>query len=236
MPFSPQLREDLLVKARRRCCVCHKFAGRSVNVHHIVPESEGGPSTPENAIVLCLQCHGEAGHYNAKHPIGTKYSPTELVRHRDEWLKYCEHHPELAIGNGFEVSHKRKLAMAELHRYSLLVSYTNTETSPVDRCKLQLYFPMKVPVEGCDFDEYENEIVDQSPFRMLEMSLGDTIFPGETVQLIEDDGFFYLRYEMNDRLFDLARYEGGWHFMWRFFASNREPIVGRKSWEEMHEF
>lgn len=85
MPFSPKIKEDALVKSRRRCCVCQEFAGRNVNVHHIVPEADGGINELDNAIVLCFRCHAEAGHYNLRHPLGTKYSPTELRRHRDEW-------------------------------------------------------------------------------------------------------------------------------------------------------
>jgi hypothetical protein len=74
--------------------VCHEFAGRYTNVHHIVHRNEGGPDTLDNAIVVCLRCHGEAGHYNSKHPIGDKYSKEELRRHRDEWWKWCAEHPE----------------------------------------------------------------------------------------------------------------------------------------------
>lgn len=47
----------------------------------------------ENAIVLCLRCHGEAGHYNPRHSIGNKYSPEELRRHRDEWWEWCHDNP-----------------------------------------------------------------------------------------------------------------------------------------------
>jgi hypothetical protein len=90
MPFSAETKEAALVKSRRYCCVCHEFAGRSVNVHHIIQEADGGPNKLDNAIVLCLRCHAEAGHYNLHHPLGTKYSPSELRRHRDEWWKYCE--------------------------------------------------------------------------------------------------------------------------------------------------
>jgi hypothetical protein len=94
MPFSAKIKETALVKSRRCCCVCHEFAGRSVNVHHIIPESDGGPSTLENAIILCLRCHAEAGHYNPRHPLGAKYSPSELRKHRDEWWEYCKSYSE----------------------------------------------------------------------------------------------------------------------------------------------
>lgn len=97
MPFSNAVKEEVLVKSRRCCCICNEFAGVYSNVHHIVPEDQNGPSTIENAIVLCLRCHGEAGHYNNRHPIGNKYSPTELIRHRDYWWKWCENNPGVPL-------------------------------------------------------------------------------------------------------------------------------------------
>ncbi len=73
------------MRSGRHCCVCHEFAGRTANVHHIVQEALGGANTIENAICLCQRCHTEAGHYNPSHPLGTKYSPQELRAHRDAW-------------------------------------------------------------------------------------------------------------------------------------------------------
>lgn len=96
MSFPPSIREQALVKSHRRCCVCHKFAGREANVHHIVQEADGGANTLENAICLCLPCHGEAGHFIPRHPMGTKYSPDELRRHRDQWWALCE--AQVAVG------------------------------------------------------------------------------------------------------------------------------------------
>jgi 5-methylcytosine-specific restriction endonuclease McrA len=85
MPFSPTVRDRALVSAARHCCVCHRYKGAKVEVHHIVPESKGGASDDANAITLCFDCHADAGHYNPQHPRGTKFSPAELRRHRDEW-------------------------------------------------------------------------------------------------------------------------------------------------------
>jgi 5-methylcytosine-specific restriction endonuclease McrA len=86
MPFSKKNKEEILVKTRRSCCICHIFIGRNANVHHIVQEADGGENSIENAIVLCPNCHAEAGHYNPKHPLGNKYSPEELIMHRDKWI------------------------------------------------------------------------------------------------------------------------------------------------------
>lgn len=90
MPFTPTLRQQLLARSRRQCCVCHAPASRDVEVHHIVPQADGGTDDVDNAIVLCLRCHAEAGHYNPKHSRGTKYSPAELKSHRDQWFAYCD--------------------------------------------------------------------------------------------------------------------------------------------------
>jgi len=85
MPFPHSVRDEALVAAARHCCVCHRYKGVKVEVHHIVPESKGGASDLDNAITLCFDCHADAGHYNPNHPRGTKFSPGELRRHRDEW-------------------------------------------------------------------------------------------------------------------------------------------------------
>ncbi|MBZ9560510.1 HNH endonuclease [Halomonas coralii] len=56
-------------------------------MHHILPQSEGGPNTYENAIALCFDCHADAGHYNPKHPKGTKYSREELKKSKSQWIE-----------------------------------------------------------------------------------------------------------------------------------------------------
>ena len=87
MGFSSQVKEKTYIASARRCCVCKKFKGRNIEVHHIEPKADGGPDTFENAIPLCFDCHAEAGHYNPKHPKGASYSPKELRAHRDAWYK-----------------------------------------------------------------------------------------------------------------------------------------------------
>jgi hypothetical protein len=85
MGFSPQIRDAALVASARHCCVCRRYAGVKIEVHHIIAQASGGDDSFDNAIPLCFDCHADAGHYNSKHPRGTRFSPTELRRHRDEW-------------------------------------------------------------------------------------------------------------------------------------------------------
>ena len=97
--FPPALKKKILLKSRRLCAVCREFAGREIAIHHIIPQSEGGSGDEENAIPLCNRCHSDAGHYNAKHPIGTKYSPTELRSTRDRFFEQIENNPYIQFPN-----------------------------------------------------------------------------------------------------------------------------------------
>lgn len=87
MGFSRKIIEECMVKSARHCCVCHRYKGVKLEVHHIKPKEQGGQDTIDNAITLCFDCHADAGHYHAKHPRGSKFSPSELKKHRANWYK-----------------------------------------------------------------------------------------------------------------------------------------------------
>ncbi len=86
MPFSAKVAEELLVKASRCCCLCHQYKGVKIEVHHIVPEADGGTDDIDNGIPLCFDCHAEVESYNTRHPRGRKFTATELKRHREVWF------------------------------------------------------------------------------------------------------------------------------------------------------
>ena len=83
MAWPPKVKENLLVQCGRYCCVCHKYCGTKIEIDHIIPESDGGPSTEDNGIPVCFDCHADIKHYNDKHPRGTKFRADELRRHRE---------------------------------------------------------------------------------------------------------------------------------------------------------
>jgi HNH endonuclease len=87
MGFSKKVKEDILVASARHCCVCHRYKGIKIEIHHILPKEQGGKDTFENAISLCYDCHSDAGHYFSKHPKGTKFSPSELKKHKESWFE-----------------------------------------------------------------------------------------------------------------------------------------------------
>jgi hypothetical protein len=76
----------VLIKSKRHCCICGKWCGQRIEVHHIEDSSD---SSEENALPLCLDCHAEVRSYDPKHPIGKKYTASELMElKRQTFLKY----------------------------------------------------------------------------------------------------------------------------------------------------
>jgi hypothetical protein len=87
MPFPIAIKENALLTSGRHCCLCHKFCGIKIEIHHIKPENKGGKNNLDNAIPVCFDCHADMRSYDSKHPKGTKYSESELKGHRDNWYK-----------------------------------------------------------------------------------------------------------------------------------------------------
>lgn len=88
MGFSQDVVNKVLVSCGRCCCVCHKFCGRKIELHHIKQKAFGGEDTFENCIPLCFDCHADMGKIDVNHPKGRQYSEEELKGHRDKWYKH----------------------------------------------------------------------------------------------------------------------------------------------------
>jgi HNH endonuclease len=80
MPFSEQLKLTVKQKANFTSCWCQERRNK-VDVHHIIPESDGGPDTEENAAPLCGSCHALYGN----NPDLRK----EIRSRRDHWYESC---------------------------------------------------------------------------------------------------------------------------------------------------
>jgi len=85
MSFSEDVAQRVLVSCGRHCCLCHKFCGTRIELHHIQAVGDRGEDTFENCIPLCFDCHAEVKSYNPRHPKGRKYSEAELEEHRNRW-------------------------------------------------------------------------------------------------------------------------------------------------------
>jgi len=233
MPFPRPVRDEALVKSHRRCCVCHEFGGRSVNVHHIIQEADGGANTIDNAICLCLRCHAEAGHFNPRHPMGTKYSPDELRNHRDQWWQHCVKHPDEPFQPALDVSYKAILRSAELHRYHLLIAYTNQFKEAQSGWKVQVFIPAFVPVDSVEFERYQKS-VNGTHYNVFAYESNEKIYPGETVEIIPSMNVFHIEYQINHQVF--MRLHQNPCVLWRFFTTSAPSVEGDRPLAELQEF
>ncbi|MBB3697042.1 HNH endonuclease [Flammeovirga yaeyamensis] len=129
MSFSNQIKEDISALAARHCCVCHQHKGNNLEVHHIEAKAQGGEDTLENAILLCFDCHADAGHYFAGHPKGLKLSPSALKKHKNSWL---------------EIVKENKINIPVLQDVSLSFSHNErTRLNPVFIRKTTIYKDIK---------------------------------------------------------------------------------------------
>lgn len=79
MSFSLQITNQVKEKSAFQCCRCRSIG---IEVHHIIPQKDGGPDTFENAAPLCPNCHSLFG----DNPIKRK----EITHMRNWWYKMVE--------------------------------------------------------------------------------------------------------------------------------------------------
>src|SRR5687768_566859 len=92
--FPSQVVDELLSNCARRCCLCLRWCGQRMQIHHIIPDSEGGAGTAENGIPVCLDCHAEI---ESKSNMGRRFSAAELVIRRDRWFDVVRDRPEVLL-------------------------------------------------------------------------------------------------------------------------------------------
>lgn len=54
MGFKGSIANQVLVDTGRCCCLCHKFCGTKIELHHIKQKADDGEDTYENCIPLCF--------------------------------------------------------------------------------------------------------------------------------------------------------------------------------------
>jgi hypothetical protein len=140
MAFTEKLKLEVKRAGHFCCCVC-RAAG--VEIHHLIPQCEGGPDTFDNAAPLCPSCHETYG----ANPTKKKF----LTEARDFWYEVCEkkHAPQgmalseiknlltdefsdikkilEAVSNNERIEGEKLLDEVEVVRY-LLVKHKDTDT------------------------------------------------------------------------------------------------------------
>jgi hypothetical protein len=78
MAFNESLKLSVKKRSHFSCCLCHSLY---VEVHHIIPEEEGGPDIEDNAAPLCPSCH---------ETYGANQDKRKFIREaRDFWYELC---------------------------------------------------------------------------------------------------------------------------------------------------
>ena len=80
MSFPESVKEEVRRRAWFACCFCKKIS-LALEIHHIVPLSEGGPDTEDNAAPLCASCHRGFG--------GNRDLRSRVREMRDDWYEKC---------------------------------------------------------------------------------------------------------------------------------------------------
>src|SRR5689334_21991685 len=78
------------------CAVCNRMHG--VQVHHILPRSEGGSDDASNAIPLCPTCHDEVHAKRAPGRTTRLYTDGELRKHLERTMDLATRQASLRPG------------------------------------------------------------------------------------------------------------------------------------------
>lgn len=136
MGFPTAIKQQVMIDSARHCCVCHRYKGIKMEVHHLKQKANGGEDTFENAIPLCFDCHADAGHFNDRHPRGTKFSIKELIKARDAWYEYVRKNQlveKILIPDSIQASYY------VLNSFDELSSVLNHDLSSIDRYNNKSY-------------------------------------------------------------------------------------------------
>lgn len=88
MGFPSTVANKALLACNRHCCICHKFCGPKIELHHIRQKAKGGKDSFDNCIPLCFDCHADMCKVDPMHPKGKNYTEEELRGHRDKWYAW----------------------------------------------------------------------------------------------------------------------------------------------------
>jgi hypothetical protein len=78
MAFTEATKLAVKRKAHFACCLCRSVG---IELHHIIPQADGGPDTEDNAAPLCPSCHETYG----ANPTKRKF----IREARDFWYEIC---------------------------------------------------------------------------------------------------------------------------------------------------
>jgi len=235
MPFPRAVVDLALAKSHRRCCVCHDFNAPRVDVCYMSGAPGAGARTIEQAICLCDKC-SKVWSFQMEDPLEPKY--LELKAKRDKWWEHCQRHPEEPYGLFLDVGFRAVSRSADVHRYRLVATYTNTTKTVQEGWQLNIKIPGLVPLRYENYDRTEVRVVgayvSNPPHAQLMSSSTERIMPGESVDIVPLEGR-YIEYEMNEKVYNGLK--EGWNAVpWELTIPNSPKIEGEKKVFELQDW
>lgn len=81
-----KIRDFILVASKHQCSICQ---AKTVEVHHIIPVSEGGTNDLENLMAACPNCHTNFHE--------GRFTTEQMRRYRTQWMQKCNVYLEIEI-------------------------------------------------------------------------------------------------------------------------------------------
>ena len=66
---TPRMREQVFARDSHRCCVPGCRASRNLDIHHIIPQAEGGPHELSNLVLACGLCRARHNEHCAAYLV-----------------------------------------------------------------------------------------------------------------------------------------------------------------------
>jgi hypothetical protein len=120
MAFSEAKKLAVKRKSHFRCVVCRT---PGVEIHHIIPQAEGGEDSIENAAPLCPTCHEIYG----ANPTKRKF----IIEARDFWYELCER--EYPLGVNQSIAELRDLVTVANSRLEGIADSLLARDSTIDQ-------------------------------------------------------------------------------------------------------
>lgn len=89
--ISPDLRARVTEQARHRCGYClrsEELLGMLLTLDHLIPQSDGGPTTEENLWLACHQCNSYKGTQTCADDPVTGLSVTLFNPRQQNWIEH----------------------------------------------------------------------------------------------------------------------------------------------------
>lgn len=178
MPFSEELKSRIKELSNSTCCWCQDIR-QKVEIHHIIPQSQGGDDSFDNAAPLCSNCHTLFGN----NPDLRK----EIKQRKDYWIKTC------LKKNGIDIDHKQIFVCIILRTkiYTVKVdNFNGCEWNVFLRSVLaSAFLSQHEDMNRSDFDINGFTVIDVERGKIIDIpkKIDPISFPNEVALIYKDD-------------------------------------------------